>query len=78
MAQMVDAVEELAVSLLVQVVVDRLVEMAELLSTRVVIHMVLSAAVAEVWEVMEEMLPVPVEDRVEQDKRFRWEETPIW
>jgi hypothetical protein len=52
--------------------------MVELFLTQVLIHMLLSRAVEEVWEVMEEMVPVPVEDRVEQDKRFRWEETPIW
>jgi hypothetical protein len=78
MAQMVDAVVELVVTLAVQVVLDRLVEMVELFLTQVLIHMLLSRAVEEVWEVMEEMVPVPVEDRVEQDKRFRWEETPIW
>jgi hypothetical protein len=77
-AQMVDAVVELVVSVAVQVVLDRSVEMAELFLNQVIMHTVLSRVVEEVWEVTEEMVPVPVEDRVEQDKHFRWEEPPIW
>jgi hypothetical protein len=78
MAQMVDAVVVVVATVPVRVVLDRSAEMAEVVSTQVVIHTVLSAAVEEVWEAMEELLAVPVEDRVEQDKRFRWEEPHIW